>query len=262
MFSLFWQYTAEYVKDHLFPNTVEKIKQLRTQLNKQGDAKKNGNNNVGRSNSGKISSSGGKKTEKRGSVSNEKIPNSCVSTEKRGSVGEETGAGGFSKELKQSCTTPTKSGESEIPQEKIDKDKKSQEHTVSESSVTENEDCKKDASPSSSGKGSGVENITQDSGSSSSPASCEVSMKKDDTYSSVNLKKRNSLTSSTASTTTTSKEKREETSAETLYIDSYKNINYTRLLTDQIITVDKQVVAHCKSRTDMSGKVSPCLTPH
>lgn len=127
------------------------------------------------------------------------------------------------------------------------------------------------------GGGSCIENLTSagsltstitttTSPSYSSSPSCSreddsVSQKKDDTYSSVTLR-RSSLSP---------KDKKEEAveaaagstvaqgagcgnQNDSCYIDVLQNINYTRLLTDQILAVDRQVVAHCKARTDMSGK--------
>ncbi|KAG0711393.1 Protein phosphatase 1L [Chionoecetes opilio] len=92
-----------------------------------------------------------------------------------------------------------------------------------------------------------------------------VSQKRDETYSNVCLR-RSSLASSTPT-----KDKKEEAVApgagtgcgggsgnpsDSCYMDVLQNINYTRLLTDQILAVDRQVVTHCKARTDMSGSTA------
>ncbi|KAG7160672.1 phosphatase 1L-like [Homarus americanus] len=239
------QYTAEYVKDNLFRNTIEKIKQLRSQISpsKQEEKVKNGNNNNVTRNNSKNSGGAGKKTEKRITSNNsDKTTNCGVSVEKQGSMSEEKVVND------PQSVNSTKANGSEPQQEKASKEKDVLENGVVESGTTENSKSNKEDSSEASQKGSGIENIQDDNSCSAS----EVPMKKDDTYSNVNIK-RNSISNNGA--TNSAKEKKEETktSHEPGYIDSYKNINYTRLLTDQIIAVDKQVVDQCKSRTDMSG---------
>ena len=39
------------------------------------------------------------------------------------------------------------------------------------------------------------------------------------------------------------------------YVDMNKNINYTKLLTDQMINIDSQIVDHCVSNQNLSGKL-------
>ncbi|KAK7083186.1 Protein phosphatase 1L [Halocaridina rubra] len=208
------QYTAEFVKEHLFNNLIEKIKQLRTQDSESDTSNKskssklnNGSNDIT------------KKTEKRGSLSTDKVLN------------------GINKEV------TIKNGDSdESTGHKVEK----------EATQAKNGHCKNEhPSPGedeSSGHvqiGSGVENLC------SVPP--ETSMKKDDTYCTVNLKKRNSIFNNNNNNNNSNKEKKEDTHPDAVYIDNYKNVNYTRLLTDQIIAVDNQVVEQCKIRTDMSG---------
>lgn len=253
------QYTAEYVKDNLFRNTIEKIKQLRSQISSNDQERKfeNGNNNNVVRNNSKNSGGGGgctvtasgKKSEKYRSVTQDKTQMNGANKEKQNMVSDEKIQ---NKDL-QSSSSFGKTSESDYHQEKSDKEKEVLEKCIVESSQSENSKSDKEDSKDISQKGSGLENITQCS-SHSSPDS-DVPMKKDDTYTNINLVKRNSITNSGGANTGISKEKKEETTGtfDSVYIDTYKNINYTRLLTDQIIAVDKQVVEKCKSRTDMSG---------
>lgn len=187
------QYTAEFVKEHLFNNVIEKIKQLRTldPCDKTRSSKMNG-------------------------------------APRKASLISDKPANGINKEL------VTKNDESEKPS------------GTNEEAVT-SESCKATSNPKEEvSSGTGVENIPCEGDPDPSP------MKKDDNYSNVSLKKRNSIVSN--SNSNGNKEKREEPSVvDDLYIDINKNVNYTRLLTDQIIAIDNQVVEECKSRTDMSG---------
>lgn len=246
------QYTAEYVKDNLFLNTVEKIKQLRSQISNSPEGKpKNGNNNIARNNSknsgggGEGASGNGKKAQKHGSCNSDKTQNSGENKEKQN---DEKVANTCGKDLPSSSSSNMNS-ESDSHLENSGKGKDVLDDSIGESCVSENSKFSKKDSSDISQKGSGIENIAQCSMHSLSDA--DVPMKKDDTYSNINLMKRNSFT--TSGSTNISKEKNEDTTFDSGYIDSYKNINYTRLLTDQIIAVDKQVVEKCKGRTDMSG---------
>lgn len=242
------QYTAEFVKDNLFRNVIEKIKLLRGQAVNMQEKAKNGNNNVARSNSknssGIIVSSSEKKIEKKGSAISDK--NTCGRTNR-----EKT-----EEKPQNTCAKDPQSGsflagnrETESCQKKSDRGKDVLENGVVEIGHVENSKCEKETCPETSQRSSGIEDISQSD--SYCPSESDVSMKKDDTYSSLNFTKRNSIT--TNSGTNNCKEKKEESIPDLGYIDPYKNINYTRLLTDQIIAVDKQVVEQCKSRTDVSG---------
>lgn len=272
------QYTAEFVKDNLFQNTIDKIKQLRTQLPPAGGAR----------------SSGGSSSDTRSSAKTRGC-NTSFKGEKRWSNNEDS-----SKEAGDSCPANNNNNNNN--------NKHSAPNTLSTKAAAESQDAKEKttsttggdskiaaATPGTTEGGSCVENLTSITSTttattatptttttsttststslSSSPSSSpshstdndSVSLKKDDTYSSVNIR-RSSLASSSAS-----KEKKDETGGagvgsssgagtgsqnDSSYIDILQNINYTRLLTDQILAVDRQVVAHCKARTDMSGSTA------
>ncbi|XP_068203096.1 protein phosphatase 1L [Palaemon carinicauda] len=188
------QYTAEFVKDHLFNNVIEKIKQLRTQepCEKTKSSKTNG-------------------------------------TARKTSLVSDKSTNGIKKELIGKSGEPEKSSTKD---EEADSNKSSQ---VPSTPKEEDEAL----------SGSGVENIPSETDADVSP------MKKDDSYCSVGLKKRNSIVNNGNSNG--NKEKKEETCVDDTYIDINKNVNYTKLLTDQIIAIDNQVVEECKIRTDMSG---------
>lgn len=241
------------MKDNLFRNIIEKIKLLRSQTVNNQVKCKNGNNNVARSNSknsgGGTVSSSEKKTEKRGSASSDKTKCSGTSREKRVSVSEEKPQNSCAKDS-QSNSTPAGTRETESSQKKLDRENEVLENGVVELGHAENSKCEKETCSETSHRNSGIEDISQSEN--SCPSDSDVSMKKDDTYSTLNFVKRSSVTISSG--TNICKEKKEETIPDLGYIDPYKNINYTRLLSDQIIAVDKQVVEQCKSRTDMSGK--------
>ncbi|XP_064085899.1 protein phosphatase 1L-like [Macrobrachium nipponense] len=187
------QYTAEFVKEHLFNNVIEKIKQLRTL------------DPCDRTKSSKVN-----------------VP------PRKASLISDKPTNGINKEL------VTKNDEPEKPSG-------TNEEAVTSESCKATGNLKEEVS-----SGTGVENISCEEDPDPSP------MKKDDSYCTVSLKKRNSIISN--SNSNGNKEKREEPSGvDDLYIDINKNVNYTRLLTDQIIAIDNQVVEECKSRTDMSG---------
>ncbi|KAK8388268.1 hypothetical protein O3P69_020274 [Scylla paramamosain] len=272
------QYTAEFVKDNLFQNTISKIKQLCTQTSTGGTCSTSSSNN------------GSCKTQ------NNRIRNCNTNGkgEKRWLSGEDDSK--ESKDAKESCPANNNNNNRlKVPNslaakpgtESQDAQEKALSTTTTDSKLTT-------PAPEVTGGGSCVENLssmtsatssstttttmssstasstctTPSSSTSSSSSSSDCtennteSLKKDDTYSSVSIR-RTSLASSTAS-----KDKKEEVAGtgscgtgngsqnDSCYIDVLQNINYTRLLTDQILAVDRQVVAHCKARTDMSGSTA------
>ncbi|MCL4123992.1 UNVERIFIED_CONTAM: hypothetical protein GTU68_003088 [Idotea baltica] len=84
---------------------------------------------------------------------------------------------------------------------------------------------------------------------------CTQSLKKDDPYTSVSIKKRSSFgnSSDTASAKETESKAADTTDS---CIDLNCNVNYTKLLTDQIMDIDNKLVDFCKSRTDLSGSTA------
>ncbi|KAA0191009.1 hypothetical protein HAZT_HAZT009916 [Hyalella azteca] len=50
--------------------------------------------------------------------------------------------------------------------------------------------------------------------------------------------------------------KKEKTNENDEYMDLNENINYTKLLTDQLLDLDSKVVDHCKTKTDLSGSTA------
>ncbi|KAK3882086.1 hypothetical protein Pcinc_013518 [Petrolisthes cinctipes] len=270
------QFTAEFVKETLFYNTIEKIRQLRSQMNnkpEQGKSNKNkssnNSNSVARNNSNK-------KNEKQGSLNEEKkesklkngpekersSSDSCPST----TTNTENGNN------EKDC--PSKDSTSKEPQQQHQQAKNDKDATPAATgaagSKKEQPETKSDKEqpPKIMRAGSGVENLSPPSSSSSSTTttttttdtSDSTSLKKDDTYSNVNFLKRNSIkgpggnsNNGDTSSTGTQNVCNGGDSQDAGYIDSYGNLNYTKLLTDQILAVDKQVVQICKSRADMSG---------
>lgn len=213
------QYTAEFVKEHLFNNVIEKIKQLRNQDFEH--KAKAGKPKISKTNSYPGSNVSTKKTEKRGSLNSDKLSNNINKD-----------AQSMNEDDEQSNSNSEKGKDQEIgPNDSCRADNHLQVKEDSQGSLR---------------RGSGVESIPCEAAPDSS------SMKKDDTYSNVNLKKRNSFANNN-NIPNGNKDKKEENNADAAYIDNYMNVNYTRLLTDQIIAVDNQVVEECKSRTDMSG---------
>uniref|UniRef100_A0A6A7FSB8 Protein phosphatase 1L-like n=2 Tax=Hirondellea gigas TaxID=1518452 RepID=A0A6A7FSB8_9CRUS len=80
----------------------------------------------------------------------------------------------------------------------------------------------------------------------------ETPLKKDDAYNTLNIRKK-----SLANIKESAKEVGSVSSDDNhLYVDLNKNINYTKLLTDQILYLDSQVVEHCKTNTDLSGSTA------
>lgn len=274
------QYTAEFVKDNLFQNTIDKIKQLCNQIPAAGGTQGNsgsGNSNNNNNNS-KNSGNGETKTntKTRGCNNNGKA-------EKRWPVSEDS-----SKEDGETCpATPTtinnnnnNSSKVSTPNNLAGKAVDSQNAQEKITPPTDKEGKGSEAkSPAATtgvtGAGSCVENLSSSSAipsttsTTTSPSSSSkddsIPLKKDDTYATVNLR-RSSLNPPSGS-----KDKKEEAAGtgagsgsgagcgtlnDSSYIDVLNNINYTRLLTDQILAVDRQVVAHCKARTDMSGSTA------
>lgn len=81
-----------------------------------------------------------------------------------------------------------------------------------------------------------------------------VKSMKDDAYESVKQLKKNSLSAKDSR-----KEKeRPKTSVFSTkqYMDSQSNINYAKLLTDQIIEIDEKVIDYCRNKADLSGMFS------
>lgn len=279
LFSSLLQYTAEFVKDNLFQNTISKIKQLRTQAPTAGTCSASSSNN------------GSCKTQSNNRTRN---CNANSKGEKRWLSGEDDSK--EPKDAKESCPANNNNNNKlKVPNavaaksgtEVQDAQEKALSTTTTDSKLTTEV-------PEVTGGGSCVENLnsitsatsastttttvsstasstctTPSSSTSLSSSHCTESstesLKKDDTYSSVNIR-RTSLASAA------SKDKKEEVSGtgsgsgngipnDSCYIDVLQNINYTRLLTDQILAVDRQVVAHCKARTDMSGEPLCCFFP-
>lgn len=199
------QYTAEYVKNYLFKNTIEKIKQLRTQPSTSNDK----------------ATTSGRKTSVTSNALNRKTSTNGTSESSKKSVSKED-----------------------------NKNKDLDLKADGESSV-----------------GSGVENLCQpecsqlDTDNSQSLEAKEESMKKDDSY---NIppqgKRKNSRGNKEANIRKESISKKpdelKEENEENIYIDGLKNINYSRLLKDQMLSIDKQVVDNCKGNTDMSGSTA------
>lgn len=115
--------------------------------------------------------------------------------------------------------------------------------------------------------GSGVESLNQrdcsavDSESTQSLETNVESMKKDDTYNIPSqVKKKNSHSTKEGNIRKDSfggkPEEVKEENEDSVYIDALKNINYARLLKDQMLSIDDQVVENCKGNTDMSGSTA------
>ncbi|MPC07465.1 Protein phosphatase 1L [Portunus trituberculatus] len=276
------QYTAEFVKDNLFQNTISKIKQLRTQTSTAGTCNASSSNN------------GSCKTQSNNRTRN---CNANSKGEKRWLSGEDDSK--ETKDAKESCPANNNNNNNKlkVPNTLAAKPGgiEGQDAQEKASSTTTTDSKLATGAPEVTGGGSCVENLnsitsaTQASTTTTTTMSCSTasstcsttsssssssssishctesnteSLKKDDTYSSVNIR-RTSLAS------TASKDKKEEVAGtgsgcgagngiqnDSCYIDVLQNINYTRLLTDQILAVDRQVVAHCKARTDMSGSTA------
>ena len=179
---------AEYLRLHLFKNTVEKIKQLRT--------------NIQLGNNGLLKSDGNKTTKQENGL------------KKRDST----------------AASPTPSRASSFDDAVDDKTKK---NSVNESIKTEE----------SSGSPLPKKKDVQEGDS-------EQPLKKDDAYNTLNIRKK-SLANVLASKDSCAGG--EEAKDDNQYIDVNKNINYTKLLTDQILNIDSQVIESCKSNSDLSG---------
>lgn len=210
------QYTAEYVKNYLFKNTIEKIKQLRTQPSPS--------NNKASTNSRKTS-----------------VTNNALNRKN-----SSNGTTAFSDQ-----TSTKNKDNSDNSKKSISKEDK------------KNKDCDLKADGEST-VGSGVENLCQPESSqlntdnSQSIDSKAESMKKDDSYNiSTQGKRKNSRGNKEANVRKESITKKpdeiKEENEDNIYIDGLKNINYSRLLKDQMMSIDKQVVENCKGNTDMSG---------
>lgn len=83
---------------------------------------------------------------------------------------------------------------------------------------------------------------------------CGESLKKDDPYSSASLRKRSSVAAAGSDCTKENADSRKDPTDNNSYIDVNSNVNYTKLLNDQIMDIDQKVVNFCKSKTDLSGK--------
>lgn len=199
------QYTAEYVKNYLFKNTIEKIKQLRTQPSTSNDNP----------------STSSRKTSVTSNALNRKASTNGISA----------------------LSDPT-----------FTKNKENSENSKKAISKEDGENS----------VGSGVENLCQPECSqlnnekSQSSEDKTESMKKDDSYNiPTQGKRKNSRGSKEANIRKESISKKpdeiKEENEDNVYIDGLKNINYSRLLKDQMMSIDKQVVENCKGNTDMSG---------
>ncbi|CAL4064326.1 unnamed protein product, partial [Meganyctiphanes norvegica] len=224
-------YTAEFVKNYLFKNTIEKIKHLRSQS-------PTSNNKT---------NTGGRKTSVTKNAFNRK-----------------SSTNGNSDSQNEDHSESSKKFDSKEGNKRRDED----------DLKTDGESC----------VGSGVETLSQndcsqiDTENAQSADSNIESMKKDDTYKIPSqTKKKNSHSSKEILCRKhingtylygISKEQYEnamkdsvggkpdevkEENEDTVYIDALKNINYARLLKDQMLSIDKQVVENCKGNTDMSG---------
>ncbi|XP_076063278.1 uncharacterized protein LOC143038144 isoform X2 [Oratosquilla oratoria] len=254
------QFAAEYVKENLYKSTLEKIQELR-----QG-------NNKG---------SGEECKEREPSKSKESILANSLN-----------GSNGFcnlnrrssKKSEENECVEPpleaTKVEESRGEQGPAQRRKIST-GSIASSSSTGNATRPMMNGEVVAGRGSGVQDMTSSSplsatlSSTSSSSSSQSSpsptisdetslnksnkdqeslLKKDDAYTTIS-KKRNSITNiNNNNINSNNNNKKDEDGISTSsYLDSYRNINYTRLLTDQINTVDSELVQYCKSRVDMSG---------
>ncbi|KAF2354049.1 PPM-type phosphatase domain [Trinorchestia longiramus] len=82
----------------------------------------------------------------------------------------------------------------------------------------------------------------------------EEPLKKDDVYNSINIRKKSIASLSANDLGTAKKEKIENENDD--YVDLNENINYTKLLTDQLLDLDSKVVDQCKTKTDLSGSTA------
>lgn len=266
--SLF-QFTAEFVKETLFYNTIEKIRQLRSQMNsKPEQGKSNKNKNTNNSNSVTRNNSN-KKNEKQVPLIEENKESKLKNgPEKAGSISESSPSTASTDNVKNEKDFPMKDNSNQDPQQQT-KNNKDTTLGAGAGSKKEQSEAKSDMEhlPRTAQAGSGVENLSPPSltavtTSTTTEPSDTTSLKKDDTYTNISILKRNSMskgpggnsnggdTSSTGSPNGNNGVESQDGG----YIDSYGNLNYTKLLTDQILAVDKQVVQICKSRADMSGE--------
>ncbi|XP_027211036.2 sericin-2, partial [Penaeus vannamei] len=200
------QYTADFVKDHLFKNTIDKIKQLRS----QASIAKNGNNNIPGTSS-KNTNGNGKSSTATSKISTPSSTTATLNSVNKKSSSSSTSSSEAESAKKSSTSMPL--GKAEECVEKAAESGSSS--STSNSEGNNNSQSDKDLSVEEKGvcPGSGVETISQPSSgsiSSSSPSSSchastsakpedpEVSSKKDDLYNSVSLKKRNSVSGSSA----------------------------------------------------------------
>lgn len=200
------QYVAEYLRLHLFKNTVEKIKQLRSSIHSSS-------NGVIRSGSNRRQSE----------VARSPTDQSSAATD----GDKKTGKDAANKDAAMNDSTKGSEGETK--------------GSSNGSDTSNDKTCSKNNARS-----------TSSETNSSCGAGGDEPLKKDDAYNTLNIRKK-----SLANIKEAGKEKEEEaTDDNQQYVDMNKNINYTKLLTDQILQIDSQVVEQCRSNTDLSGSTA------
>ena len=242
------QYVAEYVKENLFKWTIEKLQNLHSKPLSTNDKKEPNNINTKIEEKSKLLNNNNdiKSFSQMRKTSFDNINNKSDKSDREVILQFLEELGDFEKSEKSneanSESKSTNSCNLQVPSENGRKSSPSPRRSSGDRPTK--------PSPSPRRQGSEVENIVENN----LEGECNgVSMKKEDPYAckKPNNSKKNSISSASKEN---GKDKKKEESGDSLYFDSHKNINYTRLLTDQILAVDNKVVEHCMSCTDMSGK--------
>ncbi|KAB7494084.1 Protein phosphatase 1L [Armadillidium nasatum] len=192
------QFVAEYVKQHLFSNTIQKIRELRSTLK-------------------------GKKSHVLKELT-QKAQKSQLNTNNTNQQSD--------------CNTPVQDS-SHLSSKELGITSEENSNGTNCENVEDKEKCDSKT------KGEEIQNCEAKDNE-------EVILKKEDPYLNTKLKKGKRASVSVANEAKET-ESRKETSDDGSYIDVNSNVNYSKLLNDQIMDIDEKVVNFCKKVTDLSG---------